>query len=86
MRIIELINVHRKDTPLYYRKEYAALAVLEFMQQTSAMPVEFVLEHKPLGGVDVRVTIVDDIDYPVVPVVTMLKRHILDLHQQGSLP
>ncbi|TFG83390.1 MAG: hypothetical protein E4H20_05640 [Spirochaetales bacterium] len=86
MKVIELVNLKRKETHLYYRKEFKADAVLQFMEQTSSTPVEFTLEHQPLGGVDVRIVMVDDLDYPLMPIVAELKRFILDLHGRGSLP
>lgn len=86
MRLIKLINVQRKETPLYYRKEYSAEAVLEFLEKSLGVAVEFVVEHRPVGGVDVRVTLLDELDYPLLPVVNTIKRHILELQEQGNLP
>jgi len=33
MRLIKLINIQRKETPIYYRKEYNAEAILEFLEK-----------------------------------------------------
>ena len=86
MKVLELINLKRKETHLYYRKEFKADAVLQFMQQTSSTPIEFTLEHKPMGGVEVRIVMVDELDYPLMPIVADLKRFILEMHDHGSLP
>ena len=86
MKVVDLTNVRRKETLLYYRKEFQADAILQFLEETTSAPVEFVLEHKATGGVEVRVTLTGDLDYPIMPVVANLKRYILDLHQRGSLP
>lgn len=86
MKVVELTNVRRKETPLYYRKEFKADAVLQFMEETTSKAVEFVLEHKATGGVDIRVTLNEDIDYPLMPVVANLKQYIMDMHQRGALP
>jgi len=86
VKVLELVNIKRKDTHLYYRREFTADVVLEYLQQTVSSPVEFTLEHKPLGGVDIRVALTEDLDYPVLPVVSKLKHLILDLHSRGSLP
>lgn len=86
MKIVDLANVSRKQTHLYYRREFKADAAIEIMQQTRNVPVEFVLEHKPTGAIDVSVVIVDDVDYPLVPIVNGLKTYILDLDKRGVLP
>lgn len=86
MRLIKLINIQRKETPIYYRKEYNAEAILEFLEKNLGIAIEFVVEHKPVGGVDVRVTLLDELDYPLLPVVNTIKNHILELQEQGSLP
>ncbi|MBU0926294.1 MAG: hypothetical protein KKA67_00950 [Spirochaetes bacterium] len=86
MKIVDLTNILRKETHIYYRREFKADAVIEIMQQTKSVPVEFVLEHKPTGNVDVSATIIDDLDYPVMPIVAMLKTHIAELDKRGALP
>lgn len=86
MKIVDLANVSRKQTHLYYRREFKADAAIEIMLQTRSVPVEFVLEHKPTGAVDVSVLIVDDVDYPLIPIVNGLKTYILELDKRGVLP
>lgn len=86
MKIVDLTNILRKETHIYYRREFKADAVFEIMQQIKSIPVEFVLEHKPTGAVDVSATIIDDIDYPVMPFVTELKLFIAALDKRGALP
>ena len=86
MKIVELTNILRKETHIYYRREFKADAVVEIMQQTRNVPVEFVLEHKPTGGVDVSATVVVDLDYPVMPFMSKLKLFISDLDKRGALP
>jgi len=86
MKIVDLTNIIRKETHIYYRREFKADAVVEIMQQTKNIPIEFVLEHKPTGAVDVSTTIVDDLDYPVMPFMTELKLYISALDKRGALP
>ena len=56
------------------------------MDQTRSIPVEFVLEHKPTGAVDVNACITIDLDYPLMPVVAMLKTFISEMDKRGALP
>jgi len=86
MKIVELTNVSRKDSHIYYRREFKANAVIEIMSQTRTVPVEFVLEHTPLGSVDVSATVVEDIEYPVMPFIAKLKSYVTDMDKRGALP
>lgn len=86
MRVIDLTDLRRQDAPVLYRKVYYATAVLEIMSEALSTPIEFVVEHKPLGGVDIRVTITEDIEYPIIPLVSGLRNHIQELYDRGSLP
>ncbi len=86
MKVIDIANLKRKETPVYYRKEFKGDAIIEIMQETFNTPVEFVVEHKPIGGIDIRVTLVEDIDYPIIPIVSSIKNHIQQMHERGSLP
>lgn len=86
MKIVDLSNILRKETHIYYRREFKADATVEIMGRARTFPVEFVLEHKPTGAVEVNATIAADIDYPLMPVVAMLKTYIGDLDKRGALP
>lgn len=86
MRIVELLNISRKETPILYRRMYTAQAVLEYTQGRSEKKVRFAVEHKPMGGVDIQVEVLDSLEYPLIPVVRELKTYIADLDKKGSLP
>jgi len=86
MKIVDLTNILRKETHIYYRREFKADAVFEIMQQTKSIPVEFVLEHKPTGSIDVSAVIIDELDYPVMPFMSQLKLFISDMDKRGALP
>ncbi len=86
MKVIDIANLKRKETPVYYRKEFKGDAIIEIMQEMFNTPVEFVVEHKPVGGIDIRVTLTEDIDYPIIPIVSSIKTHIKQMHERGSLP
>lgn len=86
MKIVGLTNILRKENHIYYRREFKADASIEIMDQTRTVPVEFVLEHKPSGAVDVNASIAIDLGYPLMPVVAMLKTFISDMDKRGALP
>ena len=86
MRIVELLNVSRKETPIYYRRVYTAQAVMESSRGRTEKNVQFSVEHRPVGGVDIQIETLDSLDYPLIPVVRELKSYIADLDKKGSLP
>lgn len=86
MRVVEFENVVRKDSHIYYRREFKADAKLEIMARTLSVPIEFVLEHKPTGSIEVTATLREQLDYPVLPIVNKLKEYIAELEKRRALP
>ncbi len=86
MRIVDLQNISRKETPIFYRRVYTAQAVIESNGNRSEKKVQFAVEHRPVGGVDIQIESLDKLDYPLIPVVRELKTFITDLDKRGSLP
>ncbi|MFH2115348.1 MAG: hypothetical protein ABIJ86_12665 [Spirochaetota bacterium] len=86
MKVVDISNIQRKENLLYYRREYCGEAVLELLADTLVAPIDFVLEQLPMGGYSVHVSLVDAIDYPLVPLVAELKAFIAELDLKGVLP
>lgn len=86
MKVVDIANIQRKENLLYYRREYSGEATIELLAETLVAPIEFVLEQRPIGGYSVHVSLVDAIDYPLVPLVSELKAFIADLDLKGVLP
>lgn len=87
MKIVELISLARRESPLLYRRTYTATAVLAHASAAEdRQRIEFVLEHSPLGPVDIRVKFLDKPDFPLVPAIAELEDHIRQLEQRGELP
>ncbi|MFP4363933.1 MAG: hypothetical protein ACLFR1_08685 [Spirochaetia bacterium] len=87
MRILEMKNLTKKDLPLHYRKEFLGQAVFETMEKKKVEKrIEFSLEHSPTGKIDVKVKLLEDLDYPLVPALNRLKDYIYKLEQKGKLP
>lgn len=90
MRLIEVHGIKRKDTPLRYRNDFKGSAVFEYPpaigKKNEEKSIEFSVERSALGNVEVSVRLLDDIDYPVLPVIKSLKKHIFYLNKKGLLP
>jgi hypothetical protein len=83
---MQLKNIVRKDVPIYYKQFYTAVAEIELLGDVVETAIEFSLELKPTGMKEVLVTVQQEIDYPLVPLVTELKNTIIALDRDTKLP
>ena len=86
MRIVEIKNIVRKDVPIYYRRLYSGIAVLELLSKPVEIPLDFQIEHKPTGQTEINITLSGVLDYPLVPLYKELKNYIGTLDSSGKLP
>ena len=86
MKVVEIKNLSRKDVPIYYRRLYSGIAVLELMNTAVDVAIDFQIEHKPTGQVEITITAMGQVDYPLVPLRNALKQHIGNLDSDGKLP
>lgn len=86
MKVVELRDLNRRESPVHYIKELTAVAVIEWNQRQSESDVSITLEHRPLGPPDVRVHLLDAVDWPVLPVIHAIQEYVVDLERTGRLP
>jgi len=86
MKIVTLKDMIRKDIPIYYRKLYTSVAVIEFNDKPNDYRIDFSIEIKPTGQKEINVNFIDAIDYPLIPVTRELKQYIIELDLAGGLP
>ncbi|HTX72071.1 MAG TPA: hypothetical protein VMC79_04530 [Rectinemataceae bacterium] len=86
MKVVELRELNRRDSPVHYIKEFTGVAILDSGTLKAETDISFTLEHKPLGPPDLIVRVMDPIDWPLLPIVRALREHILDLEKSGRLP
>ena len=86
MKVVAIKDMIRKDVPIYYRKLYTGVAVIEMTKGNEDFRIDFAIEYKPTGQKDINVTFIDKVDYPLVPVIKELKAYIDNLESAGGLP
>ena len=86
MKVVELRELSRRESPVFYIKELTAVAVVEWNQRQSESDVAITLEHKPLGPPDVRVHFLDAVDGPTVPLIHAIRDFVVDMERSGRLP
>ena len=86
MKILEIKDLVRKDVPIYYRRLYSGTVVLELINKPVEFPLDFQVEQKPTGQVEIGLSFKEKIDYPLVPLQKELKKFIGALDSDGKLP
>ena len=86
MKVISVKDIIRKDVPIYYRLLYTGVAVIELTKDPEDFRIDFSIEIKPTGQKEIVVSFLDDIHYPLLPVVKELKTYIDTMHTNGTLP
>ena len=86
MDVLEIKNLYREETGLYYRRNFTGLAVIELPIKTIEMPLDFIIEVGPMGNKNFDIELKDNIDYPLLPVMKKLKEYIELLDKEGKLP
>ncbi|QEN05750.1 hypothetical protein EW093_13900 [Thiospirochaeta perfilievii] len=87
MKVIRIIDIIRKDVPLYYRNKYTAIAEIEISSTvTNRAKIEFAIEVTPISGKVYSVDEIEDLDYPTLPVKKALVEEIKNYDREGLLP
>jgi hypothetical protein len=86
MKVVTIKDIVRKDVPIYYRLLYTGVAVIEMTTDAADYRIDFSVEIKPTGQREINVSFLDELDYPLVPVIKELKSYIETMHQNGALP
>jgi hypothetical protein len=86
MKILGIKDIIRKDVPIYYKRFYKGILSLDLMNKSLDSPLEFIIEHKPTGQTEITVTHLDEVDYPIVPLMKELKNFINELDATRKLP
>jgi hypothetical protein len=86
MKVVAVKDVIRKDFPIYYRLLYTGVAVIDLTKGVANYRIDFTIEIKPTGHKDISVTFLDNIEYPLIPVIKELKVIIDKMHEDELLP
>ncbi|MDR2257902.1 MAG: hypothetical protein LBE14_01995 [Treponema sp.] len=86
MKILSIKDIIRKDVPIYYRRLFSGVAVLELLKDPVERRIDFSIETKPTGVKDISVSFTEPVDYPLIPLNRELKKFIDHLDVTGGLP
>lgn len=86
MKIIDLKDINRKETHIYYRRVFFGIAIIDLLHNPVEKRIEFTIETTPLGKKEISVSLLDHIEYPLIPLLQGLRHKIAELDSQGVLP
>ncbi len=86
MTILDITDIVRKETFIYYRREFTGKAVYDLPGRHCTGKIEFTIETEPTGKKDIHITLIDEIDYPLLSILQKLKTFILSLENSDKLP
>jgi len=86
VKVLSITDIIRKENFIYYRRELKGKALYNFPDRKHTGQIEFTIETAPTGKKDIRIKIVDTVDYPILAVIQNLKQFILTLDDEGGLP
>ena len=86
MRILDITNIAKKDSPISYREVFSGSVVYETAtNEQNERKMEFTLERNAMGAVEIQIDLKEAIDYPLVPAIKSLKDYIATLEKEGKL-
>ncbi len=86
MTVLGISDITRKENFIYYRREFKAQALIDLPGKKHSGEIEFTIETAPTGKKEISVTILDSVDYPLIPIMRNLKEFIKNLDSTGALP
>jgi len=84
--ILAITEILRKENFIYYRREFTGNVLYDLPGRKHSGHIEFTIETTPMGKKDIRIQLIDSVDYPVMPVIKTLKDYILEMDNENKLP
>ena len=83
MELIGISDIKKKDTLIYYRNQYEGTALFSLvMNKQASVKFNSTVEMLPTGQRDVTVELLESIDYPLLPIIKLLKQQLIEIDQQ----
>jgi len=82
----DIIDIEKKNSLIYYREEFEAIAVYDILGKEQKGKIRFLIEVDPVGRKQLFLQLIDKPDYPLLPVRLDLKEKIRHLIDSSALP
>lgn len=86
MKILEIRDIQREEGHIFYRRNFSAVVLIELPLKNVESSINFIIEMLPTGKKEVDLDIVEDVEYPIIPLKNAIIKTILDMDYEGQLP
>jgi hypothetical protein len=86
MTVVEIKDCVRKDVPIYYRRVFTGVAAIEIAGKVCDLALDWTIETSPFGTKEIAITLLGQVDYPLLPLIKELKKKIDEIDAEGGLP
>lgn len=86
MLVTDIIGIEKKNSLIYYREEFSAIAIYNILGKEQKGKIDFLIEVNPIGQKQLFIELLDMPDYPVLPIRLDLKKKLQHLIDSSSLP
>ena len=86
MLVEDIIDIEKKNSLIYYREEFQAVAVYNLLGKEQKGKIDFLIEVNPIGQKQLFLQLIDKPDYPLLPIRLDLKEKIQYLIDSSALP
>ncbi len=86
MIVSKITDIVRTSDLVYYMDEFQANAICNILGNEQQTKIEFRVENTATGKKHITVRLLDEIDYPTLPLQIELKKMINDLVVNEQLP
>jgi len=87
VKFLDIKAINYIKSPVLYFREYTGLALFETADiESKAIRIKFTLESQSMGPPLVNVALLDNVDYPLLPLIRPLKNHVMKLDKKRELP
>ena len=75
MKVLEISSIGVEDNLIYYRRNYTAIAKIDFLSKQEDVQISFTIEVDPFGRKTITLNYPygTNFDYPVLPVTKSIK-------------
>lgn len=87
MQVVEINNIKREESYIYYRRNFTAVAKLDILSKYYDTKISFTIEANPLGikSVELKIDPNVDFNYPMMPIMSSLKKTIMQMDNDGLI-
>lgn len=86
MKIVELKDLQREEGQIFYIRKYTGTVSVELPTNIESLKIKFTIEIDPLSNKKVDLELLNQINYPVLPLKKSITEFILNEDSEGRLP